>query len=65
MAPLTIASRSVVLDRGYTFNNVHADYDVAPDGSVVALRSPRQDQQLVVVRNIGAELRARLKSTPR
>lgn len=63
--PFTIASRSVVLDRGYTFNNVHADYDVMADGSIVALRSPGQDQQLVVVRNLGAELRDRLRSTSR
>jgi Tol biopolymer transport system component len=63
--PFTIASRTTVLSRGFTFNSVHADYDVAPDGRIVALQSPTQDQQLVVVRNLGAELRARLSGTPR
>jgi Tol biopolymer transport system component len=63
--PFTIASRAVVLARGYTFNNVHADFDVARDGRIVALQSPSQDQQLVVVRNLGTELRARLRGTPR
>jgi len=64
--PFTIAQRSVVLPRGYTFNTVHADYDVARDGrTIVALQSPRQDAQLVVVRNFGAELKARLRGTPR
>jgi hypothetical protein len=43
----------------------HADYDVMADGSIVAFRSPSQVQQLVVVRNLGAELRDRLRSTPR
>ena len=63
--PFSIASRSLVLDRGYTFNNVHADYDVGPNGMVVALRSPSLDQQVVVVRNLGTELRARLKGAAR
>ncbi len=63
--PFTISSRTVVLARGYTFNTVHADYDVARDGRIVALQSPSLDQQLVVVRNLGAELRARLGGMPR
>jgi serine/threonine-protein kinase len=63
--PFTIASRSIVLSRGYTFNNVHADFDVAKDGRIIALQTPNQDQQLVVVRNLGTELRARLRGTPR
>jgi hypothetical protein len=63
--PFTISSRSVVLSRGYTFNTVHADYDVARDGRIVALQSPSLDQQLVVVRSLGAELRARLGGAPR
>jgi Tol biopolymer transport system component len=64
-APFSIASRTLVLDRGYTFNNVHADYDVGPGGMIVALRSPSLDQQVVVVRNLGTELRARLKGAAR
>ena len=64
--PFTIASREVVLSRGYTFNAVHADFDVAKDGrTIVALQSPSRDLQLVVVRNFAAELRARMAGTTR
>jgi hypothetical protein len=64
--PFSIASREVVLARGYTFILVHADYDVANDGrTILALQSPRQEAQLVVVRNLGAELKARLRGAPR
>jgi Tol biopolymer transport system component len=59
-SPLSVASRSVVLSREYSFNEVHADYDVARDGrTIVALRSPSQASQLVVVRNLATELHAR------
>jgi serine/threonine-protein kinase len=64
-APFTIGTRSVVLDHGYSFANVHADYDVAHDGTIVAFQSPTGGTQLVVVRNIGAELRARVRAAPR
>ncbi len=64
--PFTIASRDVVLPRGYTFSAVHADYDVAKDGhTILALQSASQDAKLVVVRNFATELRARLRGTPR
>jgi len=63
--PLTITSRTVVLPHGYTFDAVHADYDVGADGTVVALRSPSQESQLVVVLFLDAELRARIAGSPR
>jgi Tol biopolymer transport system component len=63
--PATITARAVVLPRGYTFEAVHADYDVGPDGTVLALRSPSQDAEIVVVLNLDAELRARVSGTPR
>jgi eukaryotic-like serine/threonine-protein kinase len=63
--PFTVASRAVVLSRGYTFTSVHADYDVARDGTILALQSPNEDTRLVVVRNLGAELHARVRGTPR
>jgi serine/threonine-protein kinase len=59
--PFTIASRTVVLSSGYDFQGIHADYDVARDGTIVAFQLPSAGTQLVVVRNIGAELRARLR----
>ena len=65
MNPFTIASRQVVLSRGYNFLGVHADYDVARDGTILAFQSPSGSTQLVVVRNIGAELKARVRATPR
>ena len=63
--PFTIATRQVVLSRGYNFFGVHADYDVARDGTILAFQPPSGLTQLVVVRNIGAELKARLRSAPR
>jgi Tol biopolymer transport system component/tRNA A-37 threonylcarbamoyl transferase component Bud32 len=63
--PSTLTARRVVLPRGYTFESVHADYDVGPDGTVLALRSPSQDAEIVVVLNLDAELAARVSATPR
>jgi eukaryotic-like serine/threonine-protein kinase len=63
--PFTIASRQVVLSRGYNFLGVHADYDVARDGTIIAFQPPSGLTQLVVVRNIGAELKTRLRAAPR
>ncbi len=63
--PFTIASRQVVLARGHSFLGVHADYDVARDGTILAFQSPSGSIQLVVVRNIGAELKARVRAAPR
>jgi serine/threonine-protein kinase len=60
LQPFRIASRSVVLAKGFTFDGVHADYDVAPDGrTLVALQSTAQDASLVVVRNYDEEVRNR------
>jgi serine/threonine-protein kinase len=63
--PFTIASRSVVLSRGYSFLGVHADYDVARDGTILAFQPPGSGTQLIVVRNLAAELRERVKGAPR
>ena len=63
--PFTIVSRQVVLSRGYSFFGVHADYDIARDGTILAFQPPSGLTQLVVVRNIGAELTARLRAAPR
>jgi serine/threonine-protein kinase len=63
--PFTIASRQVLLSRGYSFLNVHADYDVARDGTILAFQPPSGSTQLVVVRNIASELKARFRAVPR
>lgn len=47
------------------FNGVHADFDLLPDGSgILALRSPEQSERMVMVRNLGVELRERLREVP-
>lgn len=64
--PFSIASRAPVLSREYTFNGIHADYDVAKDGrTFVALRPADVDAQLIAVHNWRAELRARMEGTRR
>jgi Tol biopolymer transport system component len=63
--PFTIASRQVVLSRGYNFLGVHADYDVARDGTILAFQPPSGITQLVVVQNIAAELKARVLAAPK
>ncbi len=63
--PFTIASRSPALSRGYSFLEVHADYDVARDGTILAFQPPGAGTQLIVVRNLAAELRARVRGAPR
>ncbi len=63
--PPSVASRRVVLPRGYTFDAVHADYDVGPDGTLLALQAPSQDASVVVVLNLAAELKARVAGRPR
>lgn len=62
--PPRVTGRRVVLARGYTFDAVHADYDVGPDGTILALQAPSQGASVVVVLNLGAELRARLSGAP-
>jgi eukaryotic-like serine/threonine-protein kinase len=62
--PFTIGARDAVLGRAFSFGGTHADYDVARDGrSFIALRSPDQDVQLVIVHNWASELRARMRGT--
>jgi Tol biopolymer transport system component len=63
--PPRVTGRRVVLAKGYTFDAVHADYDVGRDGTILALQSPSQGASVVVVLNLGAELKARLSGTPR
>ena len=62
--PFRIASREVVLAKGFTFDGVHADFDVAADGrTILGLQSTAQDAGLVVVRNYREEVRNRLDRT--
>jgi Tol biopolymer transport system component len=63
--PPSVTSRHVVLSRGYTFDAVHADYDVGPDGTLLALQAPSQDASVVVVLNLAEELKARVAGRPR
>ncbi|MCG6988124.1 MAG: protein kinase [Gemmatimonadetes bacterium] len=63
--PPRVTNRRVVLPKGYTFDAVHADYDVGPDGTILALQAPSGDASVVVVLNLDAELKARLSGTPR
>jgi hypothetical protein len=62
--PFTIASRSVILSRGYSFLGVHADYDVGQDGTIFAFQSP-SGSTLVVVKNLATELRERVRGEPK
>jgi Tol biopolymer transport system component len=64
-SPFSIASRQVVLSRGYNFLGIHADFDVARDGTIIAFQPPSGSTQLVVVRNIAAELKARVLAAPK
>lgn len=63
--PFRVSQPRVVLSGPYVFNTVHADFDVAADGAILALRSPEQSARMVVVRNLAAELRQRFESAPR
>ncbi|MCG6955798.1 MAG: serine/threonine-protein kinase [Gemmatimonadetes bacterium] len=63
--PPRVTDRRVVLARGYTFDAVHADYDIGPDGMLLALQAPSQEASVVVVLNLAAELKARFSGTPR
>lgn len=65
LSPFTVASRATILSRGFSFGAVHADYDVGRDGTVLAFLSPNEGTQIVVVRNLGAELRARVREGQR
>jgi hypothetical protein len=65
-SPFRVGSPRRALTGTYTFNSVHADYDISRDGrSILALRSPEQSARIVVVRNLGSELRARFRQAPR
>jgi Tol biopolymer transport system component len=65
LAPPSFSAPKVILSRQYSFNIVHADYDVARDGkTVVALRTPQQTSQIVVVRNLLSEILSRVKAVP-
>ena len=63
--PFTVVSRSVVLPRGFSLGSTHADYDVAKDGTILAFQSPNESTEPVVVRNLGSEIRARVRGSPR
>jgi hypothetical protein len=65
LSPFSISSHAVILGRGYSFGAVHADYDVRRDGTVLAFLSPNEGTQIVVVRNLRAELRARVQAGAR
>ena len=63
--PFSIGLRMPILGRGFSFNGIHADYDVAKDGRIIALRPADDDAQLIVVHNWRAELRARMQGSRR
>ena len=57
-----VASRDVWFeDRFVTAAAPHANYDVSPDGKRLLVLEAAENEQLVVVHNWGAEVRARLR----
>jgi len=55
--PMTIGTRSVLLEGAYVPNPMHANYDIHPDGDrFVMLRSGEGERSVVVVTNLFAEL---------
>jgi eukaryotic-like serine/threonine-protein kinase len=61
-----VTNRTLALDRLFTFNGVHADFDVMPDGkTLLGLQPADEDAQLIVVHNWQAELFARVRGTNR
>ena len=63
--PFSLSSREPVIGRGFTFNGIHADYDVLRDGTILAFRTDEAEAQVVTVYNWRAELRARMRVTGR
>ncbi len=57
-----VLSRRTVVDRDFTFNTIHADFDVMPDGlSILALQPADEEAQLIAVHDWRAEVRARVR----
>jgi len=65
-ASFRVLERRNVVERLFTFNAIHADFDVMPDGKhVLALQPAEEDAQLIAVHNWRSELKARLAGRPR
>ena len=61
-----VLERKVVVERAFTFNAIHADFDVMPDGKhVIVLQPAEEDAQLIAVHNWRNELKSRLEGRPR
>jgi Tol biopolymer transport system component len=60
LAPtFAVTERRIVLDGNYTFNYVHANYDVAPDGKHLLVLKRDVEAQAIVVRNWSSTLARR------
>ena len=65
-APFSIASRKLVDSRGFTFQNIHADYDVLKDArTLIVFRSGGDGPQIVTIHNWRAEVLARMRDAAR
>ena len=63
--PFSISSRVPVVGAGFSFNGIHADYDVLRDGSILAFRVAEETARIVAVYNWRTELLARMRGTAR
>ena len=64
--PFSIASRETINQRGFTFNAIHADYDLMKDGrTLIAFRASDDDARIVAVHNWRSELLARMRGAAR
>ena len=59
-ARLAIGANVAVTQRDLLFTGPYADYDLSPNGTIVALRPGSADAQIIVVTNWIAELKAKL-----
>ena len=65
-ASFRVLERKDIVERLFTFNSIHADFDAMPDGKhVLALQPAEEDAQLIAVHNWRAELKARVAGRPR
>ena len=61
----SVLSRRVVIEREFSFNTIHADYDLMPDDvSILALQLAEAEAQLIAVHNWASEVRARVRGRP-
>ena len=55
-----VLKRRVVSENVLSYQTIHADYDLFPDGRVIGLQRTEDDNRLVMVHNWAVEVRARL-----